>query len=74
MNERRHQARLLNFPPNKVTIGSVSVDRGVTAVPPVHSIGYVPSRPAKMLTKRRAVDFCRVATAMCTARPASFAA
>ena len=37
----------------------------VTAVPAVHSIRYVPSRTAKMLTKRRAVDFCRVATAMC---------
>ncbi|MGZ4432939.1 MAG: putative leader peptide [Trebonia sp.] len=25
------------------------------------------SRTAQMLTKRRAVDFCRVATALCTA-------
>jgi hypothetical protein len=37
----------------------------VTAVSSVNSIEYVPSRTAKMLTKRRAVDFCRVATAMC---------
>ena len=43
----------------------MSVDLVVTVVSPVHSIGYVPSRTAKMLTKRRAVDFCRVATAMC---------
>lgn len=43
--------------------------RVVTAVPPLNSIGYVPSRTVQMLTKRRAVDFCRVATAMCTARP-----
>ncbi|MFY9654814.1 MAG: putative leader peptide [Trebonia sp.] len=27
------------------------------------------SRTAQMLTKRRAVDFCRVATALCTATP-----
>jgi hypothetical protein len=42
-----------------------------------HSIGYVPApmhhasrapRPALALTKRRAVDFCRVATAICPAR------
>ena len=46
----------------------------VTAVRPANSIGYVPSRTAEMLTKRRAVDFCRVATAMCTGRPVSFAA
>jgi hypothetical protein len=44
----------------------------VTAAAPVHSIEYVPSRTAKTLTKRRAVDFCRVATAMC--RPVPFVA
>jgi hypothetical protein len=43
----------------------MSVGLVVTVVSPVHSIGYVPSRTAKMLTKRRAVDYCRVATAMC---------
>jgi hypothetical protein len=41
----------------------------VTAAPPLNTIGYVPSRTVQMLTKRRAVDFCRVATAMCP-RPA----
>jgi hypothetical protein len=46
-------------------MGCVSVGQVVTAVPLVNSIGYVPSRTAKMLTKRRAVDFCRVAAAMC---------
>jgi hypothetical protein len=43
-----------------------------------HSIGYVPPqtdsrsrarRPEIALTKRRAVDFCRVATAICPAAP-----
>lgn len=41
----------------------------VTAVPLVNTIRYVPSR--MLLTKRRAVDFCRVATAMCP-RPVLF--
>jgi hypothetical protein len=35
----------------------------VTALESLHTIEYVPSR--MLLTKRRAVDFCRVATAMC---------
>jgi hypothetical protein len=56
-----------------VSVGPVSVGLMVTAVSPVHSIEYVPSRTAKMLTKRRAVDFCRVATAMCR-RTAPFVA
>jgi hypothetical protein len=43
-----------------------------------HTIGYVsaptdsrrrPRRPEIALTKRRAVDFCRVATAICPAVP-----
>jgi hypothetical protein len=43
-----------------------------------HNIGYVPAptdsrsrarRPEIALTKRRAVDFCRVATAICPAVP-----
>ena len=55
----------LNFPPNRATIGPVSVGLMVTAAQLVNSIECVPSRTAKMLTKRRAVDFCRVATAMC---------
>lgn len=37
----------------------------VTAAPRVHNIEYVHSPVARMLTKRRAVDFCRVATAIC---------
>ncbi len=46
---------------------------------PARSIGYVPDRTAAphladrpleaALTRRRAVDFCRVATAICPARP-----
>ena len=70
----------MNFPLNQATIGRVLVgpmsgdpvfgDQApvgvvVTAVSPVNSIEYVPSRTAEMLTKRLAVDFCRVATAMC---------
>jgi len=37
----------------------------VTASPSPHSIGFVTSPTPQMLTKRRAVDFCRVATAIC---------
>jgi hypothetical protein len=45
---------------------------GVTGRPPAHSIGYVAFHRMQMLasgvqtlTRRRAVDFCRVATALC---------
>jgi hypothetical protein len=52
----------------------VPAKRMVTAGPSMNSIGYVSSSAAqKLFTKRRAVDFCRVATAMCT-RPASVVA
>ncbi len=37
----------------------------VTANLGPHSIWFVTFWTAKMLTKRRAVDFCRVATALC---------
>ena len=37
----------------------------VPALPSPHSIGFVTSPTAQMLTRRRAVDFCRVATAIC---------
>ena len=53
----------MNFPLNQATIGAMLADQVVTAVQPVNSIRYVPSR--MLLTKRRAVDFCRVATAVC---------
>jgi hypothetical protein len=36
-----------------------------------HNIDSVPSWTAEMLTKRRAVDFCRVATAQCRLSPVS---
>jgi hypothetical protein len=42
----------------------------VTAGRSPHSIWFVMSWTAKMLTKRRAVDFCHVATAICP-RPAA---
>ena len=38
---------------------------GVTARLSPHSIPIVTSRTATALTKRRAVDFCHVATAIC---------
>jgi hypothetical protein len=53
----------LSFPPVRATICHVPAERVVTAVQPANTIEYVPSR--MLLTKRRAVDFCRVATAMC---------
>ena len=37
----------------------------MTARMRTHSIGFVISWTARMLTKRRAVDFCHVATAIC---------
>lgn len=52
----------------------------VTGAAAPHNIGYVPAqmrgrgqsrRPEIALTKRRAVDFCRVATAICPAAPLS---
>jgi hypothetical protein len=42
----------------------------VTGQPAAHSIGYVVMRWI-LLTRRRAVDFCRVATALCRRSPAS---
>ncbi len=63
----------MNFPSNQVTIKPVSADRVVTAMLPAHNIRYVPSRSEQLLTKRRAVDFLRVATAMCP-RPVHFVA
>jgi hypothetical protein len=64
----------LNFPSNQATMAPVISGQVVTAAALVHSIGNVASRTAETLTKRRAVDFCRVATAMCTARPVFSAA
>ena len=40
-------------------------DQGVTAALTPHTIVNVLSGTAQRLTKRRAVDFCRVATALC---------
>ena len=37
----------------------------VTPWPSPHNIGFVTPPTAQMLTKRRAVDFCHVATAIC---------
>ena len=42
----------------------------MTAEDAPHTIWFVMSRVAKMLTKRRAIDFCHVATAICP-RPAA---
>ena len=43
--------------------------QGVTAAPTAHTIVYVHPGTAQRLTKRRAVDFCRVATALCRPSP-----
>ncbi len=57
-----------------------SVKQIVTRATDPHSIAYVPAQmrrlglarhPEIALTKRRAVDFCRVATAICPALPLS---
>ena len=45
-------------------------DGEVTAGLSPNSIRFVMSQAAQMLTKRRAVDFCHVATAICP-RPAA---
>jgi len=45
------------------------LSRGVTAALTPHTIVYVLSGTAQLLTKRRAVDFCRVATALCRPFP-----
>jgi hypothetical protein len=48
----------------------IGPDEEVTAGLSPNSIGIVMSPAAQTLTKRRAVDFCRVATAICP-RPAA---
>jgi hypothetical protein len=49
----------------------IGINRGVTAALTPHTIVYVSSWTAQTLTKRRAVDFCRVATALCRRSPVS---
>ena len=61
---------------------STEMTAQVTARACALSIGYVhpraglrrDRRPQRLLTKRRAVDFCRVATAPCPAPPGDHAA
>jgi hypothetical protein len=65
---RRRDSQI--YLPNQPEMSIILVSRGVTAAPPPHNISYVPSWTAQMLTKRRAVDFCRVATALCQPSPA----
>ena len=48
----------------------MGLNEKVTAGLSPNSIGLVMSPAAQTLTKRRAVDFCRVATAICP-RPAA---
>jgi hypothetical protein len=50
--------------------GKITPALEVTAGLSPNSIWFVTSRTAKTLTKRRAVDFCHVATAICP-RPAA---
>jgi hypothetical protein len=49
-----------------VWLEGAAVGWEVTALLLLNNIWYVSSRTAQTLTKRRAVDFCLVATAMCT--------
>jgi len=44
--------------------GNVALSMEVTGQPAAHNIGYVAYRWI-LLTRRRAVDYCRVATALC---------
>jgi hypothetical protein len=64
----------------KICLSIRSAKQIVTPTARPHSIAYVPvqmrsqgrtRRPEIALTKRRAVDFCRVATAICPAAPLS---
>ena len=64
------RGRRVTVPPARVRPGwpaitTITPALGVTARLSPHSIGCVISRTAKTLTKRRAVDFCHVATAIC---------
>lgn len=56
------------FRPSAMAMARVAevVVQVVTEAPPVNSIVHMAPRTPQMLTKRRAVDFCRVATAICS--------
>ena len=62
----------------RISLYNGSTKQIVTGAASPHTIGYVPAqmrsggrarRPEVALTKRRAVDFCRVATAICPVAP-----
>ena len=64
------RGRRVTVPPAHVRPGwpaitAITPAAGVTARLSPHSIGCVISWTAKTLTRRRAVDFCHVATAIC---------
>jgi hypothetical protein len=50
---------------NRMVVGALVADRGFTEGVAGFSINIVRSWTEQLLTKRRAVDFCRVATALC---------
>ena len=51
----------------RLVIREICPVSGVTAGLSPNSIWFVTCTTARMLTKRRAVDFCHVATAICLA-------
>lgn len=59
----------MNFPANLGTVVTAAAGRVMTQPSDVNTIGYVSPRIPQLLTKRRAVDFCLVATAICCAVP-----
>lgn len=55
----------MNFPLMQGRIGPVIAGPVVTEASHAHNIWDVSPRNPQLLTKRRAVDFCLVATAIC---------
>lgn len=63
----------MNFPLNEGKMRAVAVPPVVTDASRMNNIWGVSPRNPQLLTKRRAVDFCLVATAICCAVPGAVA-
>lgn len=59
----------MNFPLMRGRIGAVVTSPVMTDTSHMINIWGVSPRNPRLLTKRRAVDFCRVATAICRVEP-----